>query len=123
MGAIVGALAQDITTLLIGRGIQGVGGGGIMSLTEILNHGPRSSARAWEVVRIPELDLGRWVGHRSFDRRGLRPGHHLALDLMDQSALLRAGVPEAPLLPTTKPPSGGPLQTNSGASTGSAPSS
>jgi MFS family permease len=33
VGAIVAALAKNFTTILIGRAIQGVGGGGIITLT------------------------------------------------------------------------------------------
>lgn len=36
VGAIVAAVAQNFTTLLVGRSIQGIGGGGINSLFEIL---------------------------------------------------------------------------------------
>ncbi|MCJ1366609.1 hypothetical protein MMC16_005738 [Acarospora aff. strigata] len=36
IGALVGALAKNFTHLLVGRSIQGVGGGGIMVLSEII---------------------------------------------------------------------------------------
>ncbi|CAI7608244.1 unnamed protein product [Penicillium pancosmium] len=36
VGSIVAAVAHDMTTLLIGRSIQGAGGGGILSLTEVV---------------------------------------------------------------------------------------
>ena len=36
VGAIVAAVANNFTTILVGRSIQGVGGGGIISLTEII---------------------------------------------------------------------------------------
>lgn len=36
IGAIVCAVANNFTTLLIGRSLQGVGGGGIIALTEII---------------------------------------------------------------------------------------
>jgi MFS family permease len=35
-GSIVAALAQNFTVFLVGRSIQGVGGGGIVSLTELV---------------------------------------------------------------------------------------
>jgi MFS family permease len=35
-GSLIGALADNFTVLLIGRSIQGVGGGGIISLCEIV---------------------------------------------------------------------------------------
>ena len=36
VGAIVSALAKNFTIILVGRSIQGIGGGGIISLTEII---------------------------------------------------------------------------------------
>lgn len=35
-GAIIAALANNFTVILVGRSIQGVGGGGIIALTEIV---------------------------------------------------------------------------------------
>ncbi len=35
-GAIVAALADNFTVILVGRSVQGVGGGGIIALTEII---------------------------------------------------------------------------------------
>lgn len=54
VGAIVGALAQNFTSLLIGRSIQGVGGGGIISLTEILI-----------TDLVPLRERGKWFGFQS----------------------------------------------------------
>lgn len=36
VGAIVAAVANNFTTLLVGRSLQGVGGGGLIALTEIV---------------------------------------------------------------------------------------
>jgi MFS family permease len=36
VGSIVGAVANDFTVLLVGRTIQGVGGGGIIALSEVI---------------------------------------------------------------------------------------
>jgi MFS family permease len=36
IGAILSAIANDFTYMLIGRSIQGVGGGGIISLSEVV---------------------------------------------------------------------------------------
>lgn len=36
VGSIIAAVAQDITVLLVGRCIQGVGGGGVIVLSEVL---------------------------------------------------------------------------------------
>ncbi len=54
VGAIVCALAQNITSLLIGRSIQGIGGGGIISLTEILI-----------TDLVPLRERGKWFGFQS----------------------------------------------------------
>jgi MFS family permease len=35
-GAIIAALANNFTVILVGRSLQGVGGGGIIALTEIV---------------------------------------------------------------------------------------
>jgi MFS family permease len=36
IGSLVGALANNFTILLVGRCIQGIGGGGVIALTEIV---------------------------------------------------------------------------------------
>ncbi len=54
VGAIVCALAQNITSLLIGRSIQGIGGGGIISLFEILI-----------TDLVPLRERGKWFGFQS----------------------------------------------------------
>lgn len=36
VGALIGALAKNFTYMLVGRSIQGVGGGGIIVLSEII---------------------------------------------------------------------------------------
>lgn len=36
VGAIVCALAKEFATLLVGRSLQGIGGGGLIALTEIV---------------------------------------------------------------------------------------
>ena len=36
VGVIVAAVANNFTTLLVGRSIQGIGGGGLIALTEIV---------------------------------------------------------------------------------------
>lgn len=36
VGAIIAAVANNFTVILVGRSIQGVGGGGVISLTEII---------------------------------------------------------------------------------------
>ena len=54
VGAIIGALAQDFTSLLVGRSIQGIGGGGIISLTEILI-----------TDLVPLRKRGKWFGFQS----------------------------------------------------------
>lgn len=36
VGVIIAAVANNFTTLLVGRSIQGIGGGGLIALTEIV---------------------------------------------------------------------------------------
>ena len=36
VGAIVAAVANNFSTLLVGRSLQGIGGGGLIALTEIV---------------------------------------------------------------------------------------
>ena len=36
VGSLVSAVAKNFTTMLVGRSIQGIGGGGILTLGEIL---------------------------------------------------------------------------------------
>lgn len=36
VGAIIGATANDFAALLVGRSIQGIGGGGIQALTSVI---------------------------------------------------------------------------------------
>ncbi|KAI4141473.1 MAG: hypothetical protein LQ340_007641, partial [Diploschistes diacapsis] len=54
VGAIVAAVAQDFTTLLAGRSVQGIGGGGIISITEILI-----------TDLVPLRERGTWFGFQS----------------------------------------------------------
>ena len=54
MGSLIGALAENFTTLLTGRSIQGLGGGGIISLTEILI-----------TDLVPLRERGKWFGFQS----------------------------------------------------------
>lgn len=51
VGAIVAAVANDFTILLVGRSFQGVGGGGLIALIEIV------------VTDLVPLRLrGKWIG-------------------------------------------------------------
>ncbi|KAL2863132.1 major facilitator superfamily domain-containing protein [Aspergillus lucknowensis] len=54
VGAILAAVAQDFTLLLVGRCIQGTGGGGIIALTEVLI-----------ADLIPLHERGKWMSVRS----------------------------------------------------------
>ena len=54
VGAIVAAVAQDFTVLLVGRSIQGVGGGGITVLSEII-----------VTDLVPLRHRGKWMGFLS----------------------------------------------------------
>ncbi|KAF2099620.1 MFS general substrate transporter [Rhizodiscina lignyota] len=50
-GAIVAALANNFTVILVGRTIQGIGGGGVISLTEIV-----------VTDLVPLRERGKWMG-------------------------------------------------------------
>ncbi|KAI4137691.1 MAG: hypothetical protein L6R39_007150 [Caloplaca ligustica] len=52
-GAIVAAVAQNFLTILVGRTVQGCGGGGIMSLSEILI-----------TDLVPLRERGKWFGYQ-----------------------------------------------------------
>ena len=54
VGAIVAAVARNFTTLLIGRSVQGVGGGGTISLVEVL-----------VTDLVPLRERGQWFGYFS----------------------------------------------------------
>ncbi|KAJ5606219.1 hypothetical protein N7510_009000 [Penicillium lagena] len=54
LGSILSAVSQNFTLLLTGRSIQGIGGGGIMALTEILI-----------ADLIPLRERGKWMSIRS----------------------------------------------------------
>lgn len=49
-GAIIAALAQNFTVILVGRTIQGIGGGGIICMTEIV-----------VTDLIPLRERGKWM--------------------------------------------------------------
>lgn len=51
VGAIIGALAKGFATMLVGRSIQGVGGGGIVALTYVI---------VTDMVSLKER--GKWFG-------------------------------------------------------------
>ena len=54
IGAIIAAVSKNFTTILTGRTIQGCGGGGIMSLSEILI-----------TDLVPLRERGKWFGYQS----------------------------------------------------------
>jgi MFS family permease len=51
VGAIIAALAKNFTTMLVGRSLQGVGAGGVISLTEIVI-----------TDMVPLRERGKWFG-------------------------------------------------------------
>lgn len=51
VGSIVAAVAKNFTVLIIGRTLQGVGGGGVVALNEILI-----------TDLIPLRERGKWLG-------------------------------------------------------------
>lgn len=103
-GSIIAALADNFTVILVGRSIQGVGGGGIICLTEMV-----------VVDTVPLRERGKWfsffgamwslgtvagplLGKSSKRGADLAADHHrrrlcterfVALDLLDQPTLSR----------------------------------
>ena len=84
VGSVIGGLSHDMTTLIAGRAVQGLGGGGLILL---------SQAIIADVV--PARQRGRYMGAmggvfalasvcRSPTRRLVHRGHRLALGLLDQ---------------------------------------
>ncbi|KAF2143629.1 uncharacterized protein K452DRAFT_160324 [Aplosporella prunicola CBS 121167] len=51
IGSIIGAVAKNFTDLLVGRSLQGVGGGGISALTNVII-----------TDMVPLADRGKWLG-------------------------------------------------------------
>lgn len=51
VGVVIAALAKDFATLLVGRSIQGIGGGGLIALTEIV-----------VTDLVPLRRRGKWIG-------------------------------------------------------------
>jgi MFS family permease len=100
-GSIIPALANDFTVILIGRSIQGIGGGGIICLTEMVvvdtvplrERGKWFSffGAMWAVGTVGGPLLGKFVLHASglsagtnnVSRRRLLAKCVLALDLLD----------------------------------------
>lgn len=54
IGAIVAAVAKEFATILIGRSIQGIGGGGVIVMTEIV-----------ATDMVPLRERGKWFGFLS----------------------------------------------------------
>jgi hypothetical protein len=102
-GAIIAALAHDFDMILVGRSIQGVGGGGVITLTEIVVtdlvplriRGQWFSfvTSAWALGKLQTLPAVRPGSDCDRNRYGAAPGRwllakrELALDLLDQLAL------------------------------------
>lgn len=52
LGAIIAAVSNNFTVMLVGRSIQGVGGGGMISLTEVVI-----------TDMVPLRERGKWLGY------------------------------------------------------------
>lgn len=64
VGSIVAAVANDFTVILVGRSVQGIGGGGIICLTEIVatDMVPLRMRGAWFAVLSGMWAVGTVVG-------------------------------------------------------------
>jgi MFS family permease len=54
IGSVVGGVSKNFTTMIVGRGIQGVGAGGIITMIEIL-----------VTDMVPLRERGKWFGYVS----------------------------------------------------------
>lgn len=99
-GAIVAAVANNFTVVLVGRTIQGIGGGGVIVLAEIIltdmvplrERGKWLSAinGMWSIGTVVGPLLGKSIGSQinrdgvnMHYRRRLFPKRQLAMDLLD----------------------------------------
>jgi MFS family permease len=121
VGSIIAALAKGFDIIIVGRSIQGIGGGGIIALTGIVvtdmvplrergkcktiyklhlqeyiltSSGLSIISAVWAIGTVGGPVLGRFVFYcqgvqLTYVRRWLRAKRHLALDLLDKSALHR----------------------------------
>jgi Major Facilitator Superfamily len=105
VGAIVAAVAKNFTVILVGRTIQGIGGGGVITLTEVIVtdmvplrvRGAWFSfiSSAWAIGKLPNVFPMR---HLLMDYRNrqrptagwrLCPERVVGMDLLDQLAIHR----------------------------------
>jgi MFS family permease len=104
IGAIVAAVANNFTVILVGRSIQGIGGGGIITLTEIIvtDMVPLRLRGQWFSFISSAWAIGEYLIMynkilltmnrdciRPSSRRWIFPECFLALDLLDQSPFHR----------------------------------
>jgi MFS family permease len=74
-GCIVAAVADNFTVILVGRSIQGIGGGGIIAMTEVVvtdmvplrERGKWLSiiSAMWSIGTVTGPLLGRWTEYRT----------------------------------------------------------
>lgn len=106
VGVIVAALANNFTTLLVGRSIQGIGGGGLIALTEIVvtDLVPMRFRGQWFGIISGMWAIGSvsgpviggalsqnasWVrkSQINVETRATQPNKSLEMDLLDQLAI------------------------------------
>lgn len=106
VGVIVAALANNFTTLLVGRSIQGIGGGGLIALTEIVvtDLVPMRFRGQWFGIISGMWAIGSvsgpviggalsqnasWVrkSQINVETRATQPDKSLEMDLLDQLAI------------------------------------
>ena len=88
-GSILCAVAPNMPVLIVARGLQGLGGGGIMPVVQTVISDVVITARARQVSGLFQrrLDGGRLAGSRA--RRRVRRASALVDDLLDQRAARR----------------------------------
>src|SRR5262249_1511738 len=89
-GSLACALAPSMLTLILARGLQGLGSGGLMPLVQTNHRRRRLAARSAALSGLYVVDLHHLDGGRPDPRRLHSRASALVLDLLVQLAALRA---------------------------------
>ena len=89
-GSVLCALAPNMPVLILARGLQGLGGGGIMPIVQTVISDVVSAARARPVPGLFQRRVDRGRHRRAGARRRVRRASALVDDLLDQRAARRS---------------------------------